>query len=468
MLAKAELLRKYNVPGPRYTSYPTVPYWDRSPTGAEWINSISLALQEGLEQKIGAALYIHIPFCRNLCTYCGCNTRITRNEHSGEPYVTLLHQELALYQKALAQADPPWRDPIPVSEMHLGGGTPTFLSPELLRHLIQGLSPILAIQEGAECSIEADPRVTTLHHLETLASLGFKRLSLGIQDFEPAVQELVNRVQSEEEVRRLTEQARALGFESINYDLIYGLPGQIPAGIERTLEAVIRLNPDRIAYYSYAHVPWIRPGQRRFTDQDVPVGETKRALYERGRELLEAVGYFEIGLDHFARAHDSLYRASRDGSLHRNFMGYTTKQVSPLIGLGVSSIGDSWRIFAQNEKLLETYRDRVQRGEIPLQRGHVLDAEDLVIRRHILNLMTRLATSWEITGHPQSSTLYTPFLEQIAARLSAVQEDGLVRLEHNHCQIEEVGRPFLRNICMAFDARLERRAPGTALFSQTI
>ena len=304
---RALLLRKYNVPGPRYTSYPTVPYWDHSPTEAEWISALKSSFfpsppSAGERARVrgtscdshGAAIYVHIPFCRSLCTYCGCNVRITRNRAIALPYLETVLAEFKLYRDKLGM------ERIPLSEIHLGGGTPTFLNPEEIRFLIDGILAHADVTPDAEFSIEADPRVTDAEQLKVLAELGFRRLSLGIQDFDPKVQDIVNRVQSEEQVRVLTEQARVLGFTSINYDLIYGLPLQTMDSIEQTLAAVKRLRPDRIAFYSYAHVPWIKPSQRRFTEEDLPQGDVKRAMYERGRQLLEDAGYREIGMDHFA------------------------------------------------------------------------------------------------------------------------------------------------------------------------
>ena len=460
MKPSSDLLKKYNVPGPRYTSYPTVPYWDTNPTADQWIESIDQALREGEAQSVGAALYVHIPFCQSLCTYCGCNTRITRNSEVGKPYVDTVLKEWDLYLTRLGRTTV--ANALPVTELHLGGGTPTFLSPSELERLVDGILSRARVLSGAEFSIEADPRVTSEEHLKTLAKLGFRRLSLGVQDFDPRVQDIVHRVQSEEMVRGTTELARTHGFTSVNYDLIYGLPLQTLDSVRETVDAVKRLRPDRIAFYAYAHVPWIKPSQRRFTEADLPSGDEKRALYEMGREMLEQVGYREIGMDHFALETDSLWAASKNGSLHRNFMGYTSRQVSPLIGLGVSSIGDSWRVFAQNEKLLETYQQRVTQGELPLLRGHVLNEEDQVLRRHVLNLMTRMKTEWN------EREVYSPYLETVNERLEELVADGLVKLGNRSCQVHEEGRAFLRNICMAFDARLVRQAPTTQLFSKTM
>lgn len=458
------LLNKYNIPGPRYTSYPTVPYWESSPTQEEWISSIQKALSESEKLNIGAALYVHIPFCQALCTYCGCNTRITRNQAVGMPYVRTVLKEWETYRTLLGSLISQ-QGFLKVSEIHLGGGTPTFLNASELAFFLDELLKTIQVGSDHEFSIEVDPRVTNREQLKTLAERGFKRLSLGIQDFDPKVQEIVHRVQSFEEVQKLTEQARELGFVSINYDLIYGLPFQTKASVQDTIEKVNRLRPDRIAFYAYAHVPWIKPSQRRFTEGDLPSGDEKRGLYELGRSMLEASGYQEIGMDHFALKTDSLSKAISQKTLHRNFMGYTSRQVAPLIGLGVSAIGDAWTAFMQNEKVLETYEKRVNEGELPIFRGHVLTDEDLVIRRHVLNLMTQMNTSWENKKDP---TLYTPYLDVISEKLSELSRDGLVKLTTTSCEITEPGRAFLRNICMAFDARLARKAPQTKLFSQTI
>jgi oxygen-independent coproporphyrinogen-3 oxidase len=373
------------------------------------------------------------------------------------PYVDTVLREWELYLGKLEKKR------VTLGELHLGGGTPTFLEPSELARLMTGILKHADRAPGAEFSVEADPRVTREEHLAALAEFGFTRLSLGIQDFDPKVQEIVHRVQSVEQVKVTTESARELGYTSINYDLIYGLPLQTAASIERTIEVVQELRPDRIAFYSYAHVPWIKPGQRRFTEADLPNGDEKRQLYELGRRMLEDAGYREIGMDHFALETDSLWRSSKDGSLHRNFMGYTSRQVSPLIALGVSAIGDSWGVFAQNEKVLETYQARVEKGELPILRGHVLNDEDRVIRRHVLNLMTRMKTDW------RDSSLSVPFLESVPANLAELIRDGLVKVSGDKvCEVTEEGRPFLRNICMAFDARLARQAPSTQLFSKTI
>jgi oxygen-independent coproporphyrinogen-3 oxidase len=448
-----QLIAKYDVSGPRYTSYPTVPYWERTPTQQEWLAHIRRALLE--DAHAGAALYVHIPFCRALCTFCGCNTRITRSHTFVPPYIEAVLAELDLYRRHLDVGQ------FEFGELHLGGGTPTFLTVEELGSLLAGLFERARPRPQAALSVEVDPRVTDRAQLELMARYGFGRISLGVQDFDPRVQAIVNRVQSEQQVSMITTAARELGYDSVNFDLIYGLPLQTRTSVESTMDAVCRLRPDRIALYGYAHVPWIKPGQRRFTEADLPQGGERRALYELGRERLEREGYREIGLDHFALESDSLWRALQAGKLHRNFMGYTAAFTRPLIGLGVSAIGDAGDAFAQNDKDMLQYQARVMRGELPIQRGHLLDAEDQVLRRHILNLMTRLQTRWDAPAD------YTPHLASVPARLAEFAADGLVELGAASCRVTECGRAFLRNICMAFDARLARRTPDKALFSRT-
>src|SRR5450631_2524574 len=331
-------MAKYDVAGPRYTSYPTVPYWDATPSAAQWIERIGGALGEAGEH--GAAIYMHIPFCRALCTFCGCNTRITRSHDFVPPYIKSVLTELDLYRQQLGVSL------LEFGELHFGGGTPTFLTAEELQSLLEGLFQRVRPRTDAVASIEVDPRVTNKAQLEVLGRYGFRRISLGVQDFDPLVQDIVNRVQSEAQVREVTQAARELGYNSVNFDLIYGLPLQTLASVDATMDAVCRLRPDRIALYGYAHVPWIRPGQRRFTEMDVPQGEVKRQLRERGRERLEHEGYRELGLDHFALETDSLWRSASAGRMHRNFMGYTEAFTRPLIGLGVSSIGDAGDAYA--------------------------------------------------------------------------------------------------------------------------
>ena len=446
------LIKKYNVPVPRYTSYPTVPYWDsNSFNKTVWLDEVKKVFKQS-NQKSGISLYIHLPYCESLCTYCGCNTRITKNHAVEDPYIKAIEKEWMMYEDLF------FEKPI-IKELHLGGGTPTFFTPQNLKSLIKNILAGCEIHPHAEFSFEAHPANTTQKHLETLFELGFKRLSLGIQDFDPKVQQIINRHQTFEEVKTVTDNARNLGYCSINYDLIYGLPLQNIAGLQNTLDKVVLLKPDRIAFYNYAHVPWIKPGQRMFTELDLPNYELKQALYELGRSRLIEAGYQEIGMDHFALPTDSLYQALQEQELHRNFMGYTHQYTQLMIGLGVSSISDSWTAFAQNVKKVEDYLELIDAGEFPLFKGHLLTKDDLLMRKHILNIMCKGETNWDrldLLNHNFKRGLY---------RLQEMELDGLLIKTDHQILVTAKGKRFLRNICSAFDDRLHKSKPKEQLFS---
>lgn len=451
-----ELVRKYNVPGPRYTSYPTVPYWDgEAPTVEQWKQHVKDAFNVSDTSGEGISLYLHLPFCEKLCTYCGCNKRITVNHKVEDPYIASLLQEWDLYLKLFG------KKPL-IKELHLGGGTPTFFSSENLRKLIEGLFAGSIVAPDAEMSFEGHPNNTTRDHLQTLFDLGFRRVSFGIQDFDFEVQKIINRLQPYKNVERVTREAREIGYESINFDLIYGLPRQTMDSVRKTIEKVNFLKPERIAFYSYAHVPWVSPGQRLYTEADLPRDEEKRALYEMGKQMFEEAGYVEIGMDHFALKTDKLYEAQQTAQLHRNFMGYNSSGTRFMVGLGASSISDTWTAFGQNLKKVETYQAAVKEGRFPIFRGHLLTEEDLVLRQHILNLMCRFKTNWN------GQELETASLLEAKDRLKELAEDQLIVLEKDSVQVHEAGKPFIRNICMALDARLWRNKPQTQLFSSTI
>lgn len=447
-----DLITKYNVPGPRYTSYPTVPYWDNPPSPEQWKTLVRESFHR-YNDTDGVSIYIHLPYCESLCTFCGCTTRITVNHNVERPYIEALLAEWKLYTD-LFEGTPR------IKEIHLGGGTPTFFSPAHLAQLIKGIRSTGAVVKNAELGFEANPNSVTYEHLETLASLGFTRLSLGIQDFDAHVQKAIHRVQSFEQVKQVMDWARKLGYVSINFDLVYGLPFQTTGSIEHTIDMVNLLRPDRIAYYSYAHVPWVKPGQRSFTEMDLPDGMLKHKLYALGKEMLVSAGYVEIGMDHFALPDDSLCRAYRSGSLHRNFMGYTTQPSKLTIGLGVSAIGDTWTAFGQNVKVVEAYLAKVNKGEFPIFRGHILSEEDLMIRQIILDIMCHFKTDI-----PQEKQV--ELAENLLA-LDEMENDRLVAVHKGHIRVHEAGRPYVRNICMAFDQRLRRKEPGSQVFSMTI
>lgn len=448
----SELIKKYSVPVPRYTSYPTVPYWDQNSFNKEgWLNAVKNTFSAS-NKKSGISLYIHLPYCESLCTYCGCNTRITKNHAVELPYINAVIKEWELYQQHFSET------PV-IKELHLGGGTPTFFAPENLKYLIDNILKNCRIHKDAEFSFEAHPGNTSKDHLLTLYSLGFRRLSLGIQDFDLKVQKIINRLQNYEQVKTVTENARNIGYTSINYDLIYGLPLQNLNGLKDTIEKVNTLKPDRIAFYSYAHVPWVKPGQRMFTENDLPDTAAKQKLYETGRKMLTAAGYEEVGMDHFALKTDALYLAEQNGTLHRNFMGYTHQYTELLIGLGVSSISDTWTAFAQNVKTVEEYLKLINNNTIPVFKGHLLKDEDLLMRKHILEIMCHGSTKWSAEEFKNKSfgiALYN---------LHEVLKDKLIERKPYELKVTKTGKRFLRNICSAFDARLWKDKPETQIFS---
>jgi oxygen-independent coproporphyrinogen-3 oxidase len=449
-MTRSDLFAKYDVPMPRYTSYPTVPQWHRTPTLDEWTSALTRATSK---PDASMAVYVHVPFCESLCTFCGCNTVTTRDHGREGPYVDLVLRELDVYLAAV-----PSLASTPVRQVHLGGGTPTFLSVEALGRLADGILSRVPARGGVfEGSVEVDPRVTSPAQLEALAARGFRRVSLGVQDIDPEVQRLVNRVQPLTKTEDLHNTARSLGYTSINFDLIYGLPGQTPESMATLVRQVLALAPDRLAVYSFARVPWIKPAQRKFHDDQIPAGAAKRALYEIARQALLEAGYIEIGMDHFARPHDTLARAARHGWLHRNFMGYTDVHTTTLLGLGVSAISETAEVYHQNEKVITVYERRVRAGEIPTLRGHVLSPEDRRRRLKIAQLMTSFGV--RLDSHEAASA---------PIALESLLEDGLVQFDGETLTIPTEGRPFLRNAASFFDEYLARAKPAGPTYSSSI
>jgi oxygen-independent coproporphyrinogen III oxidase len=443
----SDLFAKYDLPIPRYTSYPTVPQWSVTPTREQWIASIGAAIA-GPDDSL--AVYVHVPFCESLCTFCGCNTVITRDHTRETPYIDLVLAELDAYIHAV-----PALAGTTVRQLHIGGGTPTFLSTESLSALVDGITARLPMRSGSfEASVEVDPRVTSVGQLQALAARGFGRVSLGVQDLDPEVQRLVNRIQPLALTETLCGAARDLGYESVNFDLIYGLPGQTRESMVRLIDEVLRLAPDRLAVYSFARVPWIKPAQRKFKDEQVPVGAEKRALYEAVRGPLLEAGYIELGLDHFARPDDSLAQAAAAGRMHRNFMGYTDVHTSALIGLGVSGISETPDGYHQNEKVITVYDRRVREHEIPTLRGHMLSLEDQRRKQRIGELMTTFRVRLdadEAAAAPEA--------------LGALLDDGLVYIEGRDLVIPPEGRPFVRNAATFFDQYLGHEAKVGPIYS---
>jgi len=455
-MSDKDLIRKYNVPGPRYTSYPTVPFWKNPDLhGNEWVDSLKRNINHFKTAAI--SLYIHLPFCESLCTFCGCHKRITKNHSVEDPYILALIKEWNLYKKTIFQTSPI------IKELHFGGGTPTFFEAEKLLFLLQTLFEVESVDpEECELSFEAHPGNTTEDHLQKLFTFGFRRLSLGIQDYNEIVQKAIHRIQTFEEVQKVHNLARSIGYSSISHDLVFGLPKQTMEHIMHTVDLTLKLRPDRISLYSYAHVPWVKGvGQRGFSEEDLPKDADKRALYEAAKSRLEEAGYLEIGMDHFALPHDSMAIALSKKELHRNFMGYTTQYTDLLIGLGMSAISDSWFAFAQNEKHVEDYQERVDKGELPVFRGHLLSDEDLILRKCILDLMCHFETNLSTIEDPLKIT-------EIKTRLADLIQDELAELNENRVVVTTKGVPFVRNICMAFDSYLNQGVTTTNLFSKTI
>lgn len=445
-----DLLYRHSEPAPRYTSYPTVMHWKTPPAASAWVADLSAALAPPSAQL---GIYVHIPFCQALCTFCGCNIRIVRNHALAAPYIDTVLREFALYRDRLAGTR------LRIGELHLGGGTPTFLPAEEMDRLLDGILQHCDVAADADLAIEADPRNTTREQLAVLRRHGFTRLSLGVQDFDARVQEIIHRVQSVELIQRIMEWARELGFTSISFDLIHGLPLQTVESLRHTLDTTERLKPDRISFLPYAHVPWIKSSQRQYTEADLPERGLRGQLFALGRERMGSWGMVEIGMDQYAHAHDPLVRALITRRLHRNFMGFTASSTQALIGMGVSAIGHGSAAYAQNEKNLQQYDARLTAGELPLQRGHALSSDDLRIRTHLWNLLcgsrtTVLATERSLQWWQHTLQCLLP-----------LQRDGLVSISGDDILVDDLGRAFLRHICAAFDPHQQALAQMPAAAS---
>ena len=445
------LIAKYNVSVPRYTSYPTVPDWQSvAPTEEEWISSLMTSYNEASE----LSLYIHLPFCEALCTYCGCNKRITKNHDVEDPYIDAVIKEWNIY---LSHFD---EKPV-IKEIHLGGGTPTFFEASKIKKMISHILDTSVIAEDHEFSFEAHPNSTNSYHLRTFYDLGFRRISIGVQDVSPEILEAINRQQTEEEVRNLTRWARSIGYTSINYDIIYGLPFQKPMNVWNTAQFISENRPDRIAFYSYAHVPWKSASQRAFTIDDVPQGQEKSELYELGSYLLEMEGYKAIGMDHFCLPNEQLFLAHKKGEMHRNFMGYTPNYTKASIALGASSISDSWGAYVQNEKHIETYQEIINSGKLPIIKGHILSPKEELMRSIILSLMCKDYAEWNTLEEYE-------LISELLPNLDGLVQDGLVSYTSNSISVKPDGRLFIRNICAAIDPIYQNMTHDTEVFSKAI
>lgn len=435
------LLQKYNVPVPRYTSYPTVPFWNNELDITRW-KSIVRKQTAIANNTDGISLYLHLPFCEALCTYCGCNKKITTNHSVEEEYMEAIIKEWHLYRDLMDE------QPL-VREMHLGGGTPTFFSPGNLKQLLNEILKDTIIHPHHEFSFEGHPNNTTREHLQALYDIGFRRVSFGVQDHNEKVQRVINRIQPFANVQRVVEEARSIGYTSINFDLIYGLPLQTKQSVIDTIQQSVSLQPDRIAFYSYAHVPWTSKAQRLFDEHDLPDPKLKMELYQAGKQLFMENGYCDIGMDHFALPGDDLYKAWKEGWLHRNFMGYTTQRSNMLIGLGVSSISDAGVAFAQNHKTLHDYYQQIACNELAVTKGHFLTNEDISFRNYILDISCHSTTEFRLQDREALKAHVYPELKKL-------QEDHLITWNETGLNVTELGRHFIRNICKAFDLHLQR------------
>lgn len=453
-----DLLRRYDRPGPRYTSYPTAVEFHEGVDGATYEERLAEADAVPNEPL---SLYFHLPFCRERCTFCGCSVLITRKPEMVGRYLDYLRTEIEMVAARL-----PHRRA--VNQIHWGGGTPTHLDSAGMRSLWEAISRRFTLVPGAEVAIEVDPRVTTHEQIDTLRALGFNRLSMGVQDFTPEVQEAIGRRQGVEETVDLFRYGRAAGFDSINVDLIYGLPAQNPESFRRNLEQLIDLRPDRVAVYSFAFVPWVKANQRRLDPAGFPSPEMKFELFLLALEMFSAAGYAQIGMDHFALPTDELAVAQGAGRLHRNFMGYTVMPAADQLGFGITAIGDVRGAFVQNRKKLVGYYEALDAGVLPVERGYLLDDDDK-IRRHVI---LRLMCNFSIDRAEVESRFGIRFADYFAAELEELkvpQESGFVRVTPERIEVTERGRLFIRNVGMIFDRYLRAKRGGdTPVFSRTV
>ncbi|SHN17126.1 oxygen-independent coproporphyrinogen-3 oxidase [Cyclobacterium lianum] len=445
-----ELIKKYNVPVPRYTSYPALPHWNNNIDSASWKQHFEYAYRE-LGKQDGISLYIHLPYCESLCTYCGCNKRITKNHRVEIPYISAVMKEWNMYLERLDEKPR-------LAGIHLGGGTPTFFSPASLSILLKHIQKTTIRTDNFEFSFEGHPNNTSEAHLKTLADFGFTRVSYGIQDFDRQVQLAIHRIQPFEKVKEVTEMSRKQGFNSINFDLIYGLPHQTLDTMKTTFEKVGELLPDRIAFYSYAHLPAAFPAQKSF-EEYLPDEHEKRTLYEQGKNWLEEMGYEEIGMDHFALPDDPLLLAKHQEKLHRNFMGYTTSPSKILLGLGCSAISDIYFAYGQNAKDVEMYKEQIVDGAFPIIKGHLQGERDLETKNLVMELICNHHASWNDLG---------PLDDETLDQLSSFESEELLILDDRGLSVSPKGKPFVRNICAIFDPNMKNIKNSRPLFSKAI
>jgi len=455
MFADTKLLKKYSVPGPRYTSYPTAPYFQTDFENADWMEAVATSAPER-----GLSLYVHIPFCDSLCYYCGCNMVATHDYRKTHPYLAMLDREMACTAQRLDPARV-------VRQLHWGGGTPTYLNPDDIRRLMAMMRSHFTLAPDAEISCEVDPRELTREHLAALRECGFNRLSFGVQDMDPDVQQAVNRFQSEFLIRQVLDWSRELGFSSINLDLIVGLPKQSVESFSRTLERVAVWAPERLAVFAYAHVPWMKKHQNLIREADLPNLATRLGLQQAVNETLGRAGYVNIGLDHFARPDDELVRAQQNKTLWRNFQGYTTHKDCDIFAFGASSISQTTDVYMQNEKNLKRYQDRVAATGFAVERGLKLTRDDQIRRDAITRVMCDLELDFAAFGR-EWGIAFTDYFVDALTDLRPLADDGLVEVRADKIKVTPTGRLFLRNIGMCFDRYLKEAASAQPRYSRTV
>jgi oxygen-independent coproporphyrinogen-3 oxidase len=456
----ADLLRKYDRAGPRYTSYPTAVEFRDTFGPRDYRSRLAAA---AARPDLPLSLYAHIPFCRSRCSFCACTVLITRNPRVSEKYLGYLLREIDLVAPLLGERRR-------VKQLHWGGGTPTYLDPGQIRRLFGKFRERFVLEPDAEVALEVDPRVTSTEQMEVLRELGFNRVSMGVQDFDDAVQEAIHRAQPYEMTRSLVETSRRLGFHSVNVDLVYGLPRQSEEGFRRTLEQVVEIRPDRLAVYSFAMVPWLKRNQRLIRQEELPAPDVKLRLYGHARAHLLEAGYQAIGMDHFALPDDELSVAARARVLHRNFMGYTTRPAPDMVGFGMSSIGEVAGAFVQNHKSLVRYYEMIDAGELPVERGYALDADDERRRAVILALMCNFhvdVPAWEERFGRRFAEEYADEIRELAAP-DGPASHGFVQVRPEAVEVTPVGTLFVRNLAMVFDRHLKAKRGDRPAFSRTV
>lgn len=449
-----DLVKKYSKPGPRYTSYPTAPHFGEGLDHREWTRQLEKKNQNS-ERDI--SLYFHIPFCDTLCYFCGCTMMVTRNQNKITNYLDYLDKEMDLYRNVLH----PDRK---VTQMHFGGGTPTHLSPDQIRRLGAKINSTFTFDSNSENGCEMDPRELTEDHIIALKEIGVNRASMGVQDFDPVVQKAVNRINSRQLVDETISWIRKHDYESLNLDLIYGLPHQSVERFEKTIDGILELDPDRLAVFNYAHVPWMKPHMKLINEKDLPHPEQKLEMLKMIIERLTSSGYVYIGMDHFAKETDEMTVAQREKSLQRNFQGYSTKLGADIIALGMSSISQLEDVYAQNFKELPLYYEALDSGKFPVEKGYILTEDDLIRRETIMRLMCDLQLNYSLMSDHLGIN-FSQYFETDLKDLATFQDDGLITIDSNGVYITESGRLFIRNIAMEFDAYLEK---DNARYSKTI